>query len=429
VEKKTMKKFFFRRAIILFAGCFLWNISVGSCAALSLDDAIDMALKQNLDISVALRGEDTAAANLDAALGAQKFSVAASSSWQMNRGPNSSSNNTAANSIDLTLPIYTGGKNEATIDSKKYAVTQSQLNTVRTRETIILNTITAYYDILEAEKTVEVDQEAVDKYQAHLVSVQQLYSAGSEARVDVLSSEVDLSNAKQTLIKAKNTYEIDLSTLRNILRMAGDEPLKLTDDFSYKPFDQTLPDCLTYALSNRKDLQSDQLAVEVAEKSVTIAAAGQKAQVSTFVDVDWDSDLPSQNDMSYVSGISASWNLFDSNVTNANIKAAKIAVETAKLELAQAQETVDLAVRQAYLNMREAEERFVSTQDAVQKAEEDYYIASEKYKAGEGLMLDITDAQNSLSTAELNYISAQYDYARYKATLENTMGLSGGVNK
>lgn len=57
------------------------------------------------------------------------------------------------------------------------------------------------------------------------------------------------------------------------------------------------------------------------------------------------------------------------------------------------------------------------------QAEEDYYIAREKYRAGEGLMLDIIDAQEALSTARLNYISAQYDYARYKATVENAMGL------
>ncbi len=37
-------------------------------------------------------------------------------------------------------------------------------------------------------------------------------------------------------------------------------------------------------------------------------------------------------------------------------------------------------------------------------------------------MLDIIDAQLALSTAQLNYISAQYDYARYKAGVENAMG-------
>ena len=73
--------------------------------------------------------------------------------------------------------------------------------------------------------------------------------------------------------------------------------------------------------------------------------------------------------------------------------------------------------------MREAEKRFNSTQDAVHQAEEDAFIAREKYRAGEGLMLDIIDAQEALSTAKLNHISAQYDYARYKATVENAMGV------
>ena len=74
--------------------------------------------------------------------------------------------------------------------------------------------------------------------------------------------------------------------------------------------------------------------------------------------------------------------------------------------------------------MREAEERFNSTQAAVKQAEEDFFIAQEKYKAGEGIMLDIIDAQEALSTARHNYISAQYDYARYKAALESDMGMA-----
>ena len=107
---------------------------------------------------------------------------------------------------------------------------------------------------------------------------------------------------------------------------------------------------------------------------------------------------------------------------------AKTARDVAQLTLQKDKEDVDLAVRQAYYNMREAEKRFVSTQDAVKQAQEDYYIAREKYRAGEGLMLDIIDAQLALSTAQLNFISAQYDYVRYKATVENAMGLSIGEN-
>ena len=76
--------------------------------------------------------------------------------------------------------------------------------------------------------------------------------------------------------------------------------------------------------------------------------------------------------------------------------------------------------------MREAQRRLIATQSAVKEAEEDYYITNEKYRAGQGIMLDILDAQVALSTAQLNYISAEYDYARYKAAVENAVGLDIG---
>ena len=85
-------------------------------------------------------------------------------------------------------------------------------------------------------------------------------------------------------------------------------------------------------------------------------------------------------------------------------------------------DSIDLEVRQAYLNMKEAERRFNSTAMAVKQAEEDYFIASEKYKVGAGIVLDVIDAELALSQARLNYTSAQYDYARYKANLEYAIG-------
>lgn len=416
--------------MLLFAGCFLWNISLGACAALSLDEAVAMALNQNPQIKIAAKGEEKAAANLNAAKGANGFSISASSKFSISDGADQIYTNGNSNGITASMPLYTGGKNELNIDSKKDAITTSELNTARTQENIVLDTIKAYYDILEAKKTVDVDQESVDNYQAHLTNVQQLYAAGSKARVEVLRSDVELSNARQTLIKAQNSYDIAVSTLKNIIKMDRDEPLSLTDDFSYRVFDKDLYSCLDYAMVNRKDLQAAKLAVSVAERDIDIAAADKKPQVDVSVSTSWDKQvLPSSSDYNYTAGVSASWNLFDSNVTNSNIKAAKVAVEEATLELEKEQDDVDLAVRQAYLNMKEAEKRFTSTANAIKQAQEDNYIANEKYKAGEGLMLDIIDAQLALSTAQLNYISAQYDYARYKATLENVMGLRDGVTK
>jgi len=104
------------------------------------------------------------------------------------------------------------------------------------------------------------------------------------------------------------------------------------------------------------------------------------------------------------------------------VDAANTELKIAQATLQKDKNDIDLSVRKNYNSMREAEERFNSTETAIKQAEEDYFIAQEKYKAGEGIMLDIIDAQEALSTARQNYISAQYDYARYKAALEADMG-------
>ena len=129
------------------------------------------------------------------------------------------------------------------------------------------------------------------------------------------------------------------------------------------------------------------------------------------------------SDSDITAGATLSWNFWDNGLTRAKVQQAEASRDKAKLTLTKDQEDIDLSLRQAYYNMREAEKRLNSTGDAVKQAEEDYFIAREKYRAGEGLMLDIIDAQEALSTARLNYISAEYDYARYKATVENAMGI------
>ena len=412
-------------ALTMMMGGFFPS-AAGSCAELSLDEAIEMALAQNTALKVTKKGEDTAEAKVRQAKGSNGVSASLSDNLTTRKVEGASGTNTNNLSLSGSLPIYTGGKNQASIKSSEIGVDTARLATERGQENLKFSVIKAYYDALEAKKTIEVDQESVDNYQAHLTNVQQLYSAGSKAKIDVLRSSVELSNARQTLIKAQNSYEVKLANLRNYLNMDRDEPLTLTTDFFFERFDTPMSDAIAYAYGNRKDLQADAYVVEQRELDIKAAKAGFLPTVSLSVGAGQEnafgSSSSSSNNVS--AGLGVSWNIFDSGVTKAKVDEAKIARDVARLNLQKDQETADLTLRTAYYNMREAERRLDSTGDAVGQAEEDYYIAKEKYRAGEGLMLDIIDAQLALSTAQLNHISAQYDYARYKAEVENAMGIS-----
>ena len=420
-----MKRTSCGRGAALLAFAMLIGLPTASCADLSLQDAIDLALAQNTGLRITQKDEDVAKAALKQAKIDNGLKITGNES--LDTTLHRSSHTKSENGIGVTAsyPIYTSGKAEAEIGSSELGLKAAELSTERSRENLKLDVIKAYYDALEARRTVDVRQETVDKYQDHYTNVSQLYAAGSKARIDVIRSSVELSNAAQNLIKAQNSYEVNLATLRNYLNVDRSEPLNLTSDFSYDQFNIDMDACIDYAYRNRKDLLIDLYKYQQAENDIKAAKADFGPSVTLSAGPSWSHTFkPStSSDSDITAGATLSWNFWDNGLTRAKVQQAEASRDKAKLTLTKDQEDIDLSLRQAYYNMREAEKRLHSTGDAVKQAEEDYFIAREKYRAGEGLMLDIIDAQEALSTARLNYISAEYDYARYKATVENAMGI------
>ena len=413
------------RIVLLLAGALLCRMPLGACTELSLQNAIDLALSQNTSLRITQKGEESAEAAYRSAKGGNSFSVTASSSLETNKTEGNSHVESSSNRLSASLPLYSGGKNQAAIESSEIGIKSAELKTERQREDLKLNVIQAYYNAVQAKKTIAVRQEAVDNYNAHYTNVNQLYSAGSKARVDVLRASVELSNARYELIHANNVYEVRLATLRDYLNIDRNEPLELTEEFSYNQFAVPLTDCMNYAYGHRKDLLIDLYSLEQKELAVKIAKAGFLPNVNLSLGTQFSGITSPSWDMepSVSAGVSASWNIFDSGVTRAKVDTAETERDIARLTFDKDREAIDLKLREAYYNMRGAEHQLQSTADAVGQAEEDYYIAREKYRAGEGIMLDVLDAQKSLSEARLNHITAQYDYMRYKAAVENAMGI------
>ena len=420
-----MKRTSCGRGAALLAFAMLIGLPTASCADLSLQDAIDLALAQNTGLRITQKDEDVAKAALKQAKIDNGLKITGNESLDTTLHRSSHTKSENGISVTASYPIYTSGKAEAAIDSSELGLKAAELSTERSRENLKLDVIKAYYDALEARRTVDVRQETVDKYQDHYTNVSQLYAAGSKARIDVIRSSVELSNAAQNLIKAQNSYEVNLATLRNYLNVDRSEPLNLTSDFSYDQFNIEMDACIDYAYRNRKDLLIDFYKYQQAENDIKAAKADFGPSVTLSAGPSWSHTFkPStSSDSDITAGATLSWNFWDNGLTRAKVQQAEASRDKAKLTLTKDQEDIDLSLRQAYYNMREAEKRLNSTGDAVKQAEEDYFIAREKYRAGEGLMLDIIDAQEALSTARLNYISAEYDYARYKATVENAMGI------
>ena len=392
--------------------------------SLTLTEAIHTALAANTGLRVTQAGEQSADAALKQARGKNSISAEASDTLRTSKARDEDAQTSNSLSVSARLPLYSGGANEANIASGEIGARAARFTTERAREDLKYEVIAAYWNAVEAAKKIEVQRDTVNKYDAHLKNVTALYDAGAQAKIDVLRSSVELSNARQELIRAENTYEVNVATLRNLMNIDRAEPLTLTSEVAYQPFETSVENCISYANRSRLDLAEERMKVQQKELAVESARAGKKPTVSLTLGTGLTSQFRPRHDTSadVSASVGVSWNIFDSGVTRAAIEAAEAERDIALLTLKKTEETIDLNLRKAYLNMREAEQRFSSTGDAVKQAREDYYIANERYRAGEGILLDIIDAQTALSAAETNAISARYDYARCRAQVENIMG-------
>jgi outer membrane protein len=402
--------------------CLFMQTTLGFAMPLSVDQAVKMALDNHLDIKVAENSEEQAKYALQSTEGSRGISIDASNTFYLKQIHYSATTNTT--SLALSFPLYSGGKNEGNIEMAKTDVTIAGLTLLKEKQDIKLKTISAYYDVLEDQKVQAVDQETVDNYILHLNNVKAQYSVGNIAKLDVLKSEVELADAQQNLLKAKNSYAVAVNALKNLIRWKSTEPLEFIDDFQHVPVHQTMDQCVTFAKEHRPDVKKYRLSIGESEKNVEVVRADQKPSVSLTAATGWGSSiLPKEDNRDMYVGITTSWNLFDGQITKSKIKKAQSAVAAAHLELESQEDSVEVSVKEYYLGLKEAEKRMETTQVAVHEAEEAYFIAEAKYQAGEGVILDVIDAQLALTTAKNNYIAARYDYATYKAKLENAMGL------
>lgn len=115
--------------------------------------------------------------------------------------------------------------------------------------------------------------------------------------------------------------------------------------------------------------------------------------------------------------------MWDGGQTQNKIKVAQDTLEKAKEANLAAVDKVNLAVQQAYLNLRSAEQTIQSTQTAVHQGQENFRIATLRYRAGVGTNLDVLDAETKLTESRNNYVDALYNYNVSISALEQATGI------
>lgn len=429
---KQNNKFYKKLTAMVLSG--IMAVAVGSTAfaadtvQLDLKDSVQMALENNRKIKTALADVDTAKWNLSAAR--RKMGPTLSWSTSLNRIGGETyyrqgyGDSTFQNQLSVGMPVYNSSIRSA-IENAGYGINAADVTLENTKQAVRYEATADYYQILQYRNIINVQQDAVNTLQEHLDNVNAQYQVGTVAKSDVLASQVQLANAQQALVTAQNNYDVAVATLNNVIGLPTDTVLEISEQLKYNKYNLTLDDCTSYALGNRADGAAAYYAVKQAETGIKTARAGYypTVSISAAKAINGGKAFDDEYSDTWQAGASASWNIFDNGITDANVKTAEAGLLKAQESLAQTDDTIKLEVRNAYLNLQAAEKNIQTTKTAVTQAEEDYRIAQVRYSAGVGTNLDVMDAQEKLTQARTNYYTALYSYNTSKASLDKAMGI------
>lgn len=435
----TIKKPFFYFSLSLTL-CYLWVVPAFTFAqepieTFSLKQTIEVAIKVNLGLKSSKDETDAALAVKNAKR--TNFLPALSAAYQYDRIDEESSigNIIAGPKEEYTFitsfnqPIFTGFSLTRQYDIAGLGLDLSKINETLKRQDIILDAKKTYFQLLQAQKLHNIAKETVVQIRSQEEVANNFYQVGMSPLNELLQAQVELANAKQERIVAKNNLENAEANFNTLLRRPINASVLIKDILEYSPFEETLDYCLSAAKTNRLEIKVADLELEIAEKEVqltkkdyypSIGLQGNYYKRGTEWDVDGGEGIYDPDGWQITAA--ATWKFWEWGRTSYNVKEKLSRVSQAELRKNELLDNIWMEVKKTYLRTQEAEKAIITVEKAIEQAKENFRINQERYKEQVATSTDVLDAQTLLSRTMTNYYNALYAFKLSKASLYRAIG-------
>jgi len=404
-------------------------------AALTLAQVVDRALCNNPQTRAAWSSARAQGAQVGVARGAFLPSLNASISASGNRSegapgmaPNSVSNFLQGSAgLSAGYVLFDFGARDAALQAALESLTASNYTLDVTLQRVFLSAVQAYYNLFVARAAIDAALVAERSGEEALKAATARNNAGTATPADRLQAQTAYSQAMLNRIQAQGNARSAEGVLANAIGLDAGRPVQLVLPDTRVPdqhFDSNLDAMIATARKLRPDLAAAEAQVRAAQANVDAARASGKPTVSLSANINaTDSTLATGNPgNSQALGITLSIPLFSGYAPTYRTEAARAQAENQQAQRDTLALQVALDVWQAHAALVTNVQAVRTSADLVASATESERLASGRYRAGVGSILDVLTAQSALAAARQQNIQAQYNFHIAKAALARAMG-------
>jgi len=394
--------------------------TIAANTALDLVQVVEQALCNNPQTRIAWANARAQAAQVGVAKGAYLPSIDASARRSRTGGEGSTSYSSTGG-LSISYLLYDFGGREATLEKAQQLMAARSASEDATLQEVFLAAVQAYYNALAAEAAVTAANESERASQESFKSADARYRVGSGTPADRLQAQTALAQASLARIQAEGNARTTLGVLANTMGLDAHQVPKLLAPAEAVPqndFERNIAAMIEAAKQQRPDLVAAQAQVKAAEANIDVDRASGLPEIKLDGGVDtWPGSKRGNNIR-----ISINIPLFDKFNTTYKVRAAEANLDAELAQRDKISKKVSLDVWRAYYALQTGTESIRATTALIASATQSEKVASGRYKAGVGSILEMLNAQSALANARQQHIQAQYNWRIAKASLAQAMG-------
>lgn len=323
--------------------------------------------------------------------------------------------NMAGAAVMLTQPLYTGGKIRAYNNIARHAEKIAGNRREQKYQELIADVDETYWNIVQLTARLRLAESYRDLVRTLDSDVEQMIDAGFATKADGLSVKVKVNEADVTIIKVENGIELLKMRMCEICGLPLDSDITLADEGATAlPDMNECADISPYAYEDRPELSALGTAVRIYDEKVRLARAEYMPTVA--LTGGYFASYPSVFN-SFEKKFRGTWNIgvavnlpiLPWGDRTYKVKAAKAEAESARLELEEVREKIELQVSQSRQKVREAHERYAASLSSQAEADENLRYATLGMKEGVIPVSNVIEAQTAWLAAKTNLLSADID--------------------
>jgi outer membrane protein TolC len=285
----------------------------------------------------------------------------------------------------------------------------------------------AYYGLVVAQRKYSTAQRAAAEAAQFLDISQKLENGGEVAKADVIKARIQAQQKRRDLQEAQLDMERSRLDLAVLLFPDFNQDFAVVDDLQTPELLPTFAEVEASGKKNNPDLRAALAAYEVANHEVTAAWGGLLPALSIdyFYGIDSNKFAIRTNgvrNLGYSTVATLQIPIFSWGSDRSKLKQAELRRDQAHVELTYAQRQLLSHLRQFYSEADTARSEMDSLASSAEIAAESLRLTTLRYQAGESTVLEVVDAQNTLTQARNAYDDGQ---SRYRIAVANLQTLTG----